>query len=116
MLEDTNVSFVKGKVAAINEEPGSNNLILDEEDTLSRENLHRGFDMVVLAAGMVPNSVDIKMPAELISDDYGFIDGNTNIDGIFAAGCIKHPCDVSRTTKESTAAALKAIQCLNGGD
>jgi quinone-modifying oxidoreductase subunit QmoA len=116
MLEDTNVSFVKGKVAAINEDTDSKNLILDVEDTLSRENLHPGFDIVVLATGMVPNAADIKMPSELIYDEYGFIDGNTNIDGIYAAGCVKYPCDVSRTTKESTAAALKAIQCLNGGD
>jgi quinone-modifying oxidoreductase subunit QmoA len=116
MLEDTNVSFVKGKVAAINEDTDSKNLILDVEDTLSRENLHPGFDIVVLATGMVPNAADIKMPSELIYDEYGFIDGNTNIDGIYAAGCVKHPCDVSRTTKESTAAALKAFQCLNGGD
>ena len=105
----------KGKVAAINEDPVSKNLILDVEDTLARENLHRGFDMVVLATGMVPNAADIKIPFELIYDDYGFIDGSTNINGIYTAGCAKHPCDVSRTTKDSTAAALKAIQCLNGG-
>jgi quinone-modifying oxidoreductase subunit QmoA len=115
LLEDTNVSFLKGKVAAINEDPVSKNLILDVEDTLSRENLHREFDMVVLATGMVPNSADIKMPFELIYDDYGFSDNDTNIKGIYTAGCAKHPCDVSRTTKDSTAAALKAIQCLNGG-
>jgi len=115
LLEDTNVSFLKGKVAAINEESVSKNLILDVEDTLTRENLHRGFDMVVLATGMVPNAADIKIPFKLIYDDYGFIDGSTNIRGIYTAGCAKHPCDVSRTTKDSTAAALKAIQCLNGG-
>ena len=116
MLEDTNVSFVKGKVAAINEEPESKNLILDVEDTLSRENLHPEFDMVVLATGIVPNATDFKMPFELKYDDYGFIDSSTSIDGVFAAGCARHPCDVSRTTKDSTAAALKAIQCLKGGE
>ena len=36
MLEDENVSFVKGKVAKISEEPDSKDLILDVEDTLSR--------------------------------------------------------------------------------
>ncbi|MFC1554477.1 CoB--CoM heterodisulfide reductase iron-sulfur subunit A family protein [candidate division KSB1 bacterium] len=116
ILEDTNISFVKGKVAAINEDSGSKNLILDVEDTISRENLHRDFDMVVLATGMVPNDADLKMPFELKYDKYGFIDGSTSIDGVYAAGCSKHPCDVSSTTKESAAAALKAIQCLNGGE
>jgi heterodisulfide reductase subunit A-like polyferredoxin len=55
------------------------------------------------------------MPFELEVDEYGFIDGATSVDGIYAAGCVKHPCDVARATKESTAAALQAIQCLNRG-
>lgn len=116
MLEDANVSYIKGKVAAISEEPESKDLILDVEDTLSRENLHLRFDMAVLATGVVPNTADIKIPFKLKYDEYGFIDGSTNTDGVYAAGCAKRPCDVSRTTKDSTAAALKAIQCLNRGE
>ncbi len=116
MLEDENVSFIKGKVAEINEESESKNLILDVEDTLAGENLHKGFDMVVLATGIVPNSVDVKIPIELSYDEYGFIDGATDIDGVYSAGCAKHPCDVARATKDSTGAALKAIQYLNRGE
>ena len=116
MLEDENVSFVKGKVAEISEETESKDLILDVEDTLLGQNLHQGFDMVVLATGIVPNTADVKIPYELKYDEYGFIDGATDVDGVYAAGCAKHPCDVSRTTKDSTAAALKAIQCLDRGE
>jgi quinone-modifying oxidoreductase subunit QmoA len=116
MLEDENVSYIKGKVAEISEEPESNNLILDVEDTLSRENLHQRFDMVVLSTGMVPNTADIKIPFNLKYDEYGFIDGSTDTDGVYAAGCAKGPCDVSRATKDSTAAALKAIQCVSRGE
>jgi quinone-modifying oxidoreductase subunit QmoA len=116
MLEDSNVSFIKGKVAKISEDPESKDLILDVEDTLSRENLHERFDLVVLATGVVPNTVDAGIPIDLTYDQYGFVDGSTEIDGVYAAGCAKHPCDVSRTTKESTAAALKAIQCLKRGE
>ncbi len=65
---------------------------------------------------MVPNTADAKIPFELKYDEYGFIDGATDVDGVYAAGCAKRPCDVSRATKESTAAALKAIQCLNRGN
>ena len=115
MLEDENVSFVKGKVAEINEDPASKDLMLEVEDTLSSEKLHGKFDMVVLATGMVPNTAETKIPFELKYDDYGFIDGATDVDGVYAAGCASRPCDVSRATKESTAAALKAIQCLNRG-
>jgi quinone-modifying oxidoreductase subunit QmoA len=115
MLEDENVSFVKGKVAEINEDPESKDLMLEVEDTLSSEKLHEKFDMVVLATGMVPNTAETKIPFELKYDDYGFIDGATDVDGVYAAGCASRPCDVSRATKESTAAALRAIQCLNKG-
>jgi quinone-modifying oxidoreductase subunit QmoA len=116
MLEDTNVAYIKGKVAEISEDPGSNDLILDVEDTLSGEKPDLRFDMVVLATGIVPNTADAKIPFELKYDQYGFIDPATNVDGVYAAGCARHPCDVSRATKEATAAALKAIQCLNGGE
>ncbi|MFC2172223.1 CoB--CoM heterodisulfide reductase iron-sulfur subunit A family protein [Acidobacteriota bacterium] len=115
MLEDENVSFVKGKVAEISEDSESKNLKLDVEDTLSGENLHQNFDLVVLATGIVPNTADVKIPFDLKYDEYGFIDEVTDVDGVYAAGCAKHPCDVSRTTKDSTGAALKAIQSLNRG-
>jgi len=116
LLEDRNVSFVKGKVAEINEDPETGNLILDVQDTISKENLHPNFEMVVLATGVVPNTDDIKIPYELQYDQYGFIDGNTNKGkGIFAIGCAKRPCDVSRAVKDATSAALKAIQSLAEG-
>jgi len=116
MLEDGNVSYVKGKVAKIAEDPDSKDLILDVEDTLSGEKLHERADLVVLATGVVPNTADVKIPFDLKYDDYGFIDGSTNVDGVYAAGCAKRPCDVSRTTKSATAAALKAVQCVKGGN
>ena len=116
LLEDANVSFVKGKVAKISEEPESKDLLLDVEDTLSGEKLHRRFDLVVLATGMVPNTADVKIPFELKYDEYGFIDGSTDVDGVYPAGCAKRPCDVSRATKDSAAAALKAVQCLINGE
>jgi quinone-modifying oxidoreductase subunit QmoA len=115
LREDEKVSFIKGKVAQVDEDPHSRDLVLHVEDTESRQKLLPRADMVVLATGMVPSTATVKMPFELNYDDYGFIDGTTSVDGIYAAGCVKHPCDVSRATKESTAAALQAIQCLNRG-
>jgi quinone-modifying oxidoreductase subunit QmoA len=115
MLDDENISFVKGKVAKITEDSDTGNLVLDVEDTISGENLHETFDMVVLATGIVPNTDELKIPIEPALDDYGFIDGSTSAEGVFVAGCARHPCDVARSTKDATAAALKAIQCLNGG-
>jgi quinone-modifying oxidoreductase subunit QmoA len=116
MLEDENLSFVKGKVAEITEKPESGNLVLDVEDTIDGDKLHDEFDMVVLATGIVPNSVDLKIPYDVTYDEYGFVDGHGGPDGVYVAGCAGHPCDVARTTKEGTAAALKAIQCLKRGE
>ena len=116
LLADENVSFVKGKVAQIDEDAATKDLKLDVEDTLSPETLHESFDMVVLATGVVPNTADAKIPFEVSYDAYGFMDGSTDVDGIYAAGCTHRPCDVSRSTKEATAAALKAVQCLSRGD
>jgi quinone-modifying oxidoreductase subunit QmoA len=111
LLDDPNVTFVKGKAAKISGDADSGDLLVDVEDTIAGENLHRRFDLVVLATGIVPNAADLKLPLPLTYDPYGFVVGSTE-GGVFAAGCARHPCDVSRSTKESTAAALKAIQSL----
>ena len=66
--------------------------------------------LAVLASGMVPNAPSMRLPFELGRDEFGFLEGGT--EGIYAAGCVKQPCDVARTTKDATATALKAIQCL----
>jgi quinone-modifying oxidoreductase subunit QmoA len=116
LLEDENVSFIKGKVAEVKEETETGNLMLDVEDTIIRKNLHDKFDMVVLATGIVPNTADVKIPLELGYDDYGFIDGTTSMDGVYAVGCARQPCDVSRSTKDATAAVMKAVQYLNRGE
>ncbi|MGD8362408.1 MAG: FAD-dependent oxidoreductase [Gemmatimonadota bacterium] len=115
LLEDEKVTFVKGKVAGIEEASTPGNLALDVEDTIAGRKPEPEFDMVVLATGIVPEIADSPIPFDLEMDEYGFLDGATNVEGVYAAGCAKHPCDVSRATKESTAAALKAIQCVKRG-
>ncbi len=115
ILEDEGVFFVKGKVAGITEASGGGKLILDVEDTIAGEKPNPEFDLVVLATGIVPNTADSPIPFQVETDEYGFMDGATDVEGVYAAGCVKQPCDVSRTTKESTAAALKAIQCVRRG-
>jgi quinone-modifying oxidoreductase subunit QmoA len=112
LLGDERVSFVKGKVAEIVEDPGTRDLTLTLEDTLVREKQHPKADLVVLATGMVPNADAAGIPFTLKYDRYGFADGATSVDGVYVAGCARHPCDVSRATKDAAAAALKAIHCL----
>ncbi len=107
LLEDDHVKFVKGKVAKVNEDGGK--LKLDVEDTLAGK-LHKDeFDMVVLATGVVPNNAEAPVEGAA-TDDYGFIFEGMERNGIYGVGCARRPIDVSRSVKDATAAALKAIQ------
>ena len=118
LLEDPGISFIKGKVAKIEQTEGSKDLALDVEDTLAGQSRHDSFDLVVLATGMVPSTVEQQFPFNLKFDGYGFIncaEQRAAMDGIYAAGCAKHPCDVSSAARDATGAALKAIQCLSRG-
>ncbi len=116
MLDDENVAFVKGKVGKVHEVPDSGDLQLDVEDTVSGESLHDRFDLVVLATGMVPNVPETKLPFELSTDAFGFVDGGKDVDCLHTAGCAKRPCDVARTTRDATGAALKAIRSFTEGE
>jgi len=115
LLDDEGVRFVKGKVGKISEDGATGNVTLEVEDTLSGELLTETFDLAVLATGIVPEFADVPLPLELGPDEYGFLETRTNVPGVFAAGCASGPCDVSRSTKEATAAALRAIRTVNGG-
>ncbi len=115
MLGDEHVSFVKGKVADISEVPDSGDLTLDVEDTVSGESLHDRFDLVVLATGMVPDIPDLDLPFEMDTDAHGFVAGGEGVELLQSAGCAKRPCDVARTTRDATGAALKAIRSFREG-
>ena len=105
-LEDPLVTPVKGKVARVAEDAPSGDLRLDVEDTVAGATRHPRFDLVVLATGMVPNGAGFATPR----DTYGFVAPGADGDGVFAAGCARRPCDVSRATKDATAAAMRAIR------
>ena len=110
---DENLSLIRGKVARINEDPETKDLIVEAEDTVSGKMVKEKVEMVVLATGMVPETAEAKIPAELNYDDYGFIIPGTP--GIFAAGCSKKPVDVATSVRDATGATMKAIQSVIGG-
>ena len=105
---DANVSFVKGKVAKIEEDPATKDVIVTVEDTLSGKKIHASFDMVVLATGMEPSTASVKVPGNAQYDDNNFV-----ISGdILATGCVKKPSDVMSSGQTATGTALKAIQMV----
>jgi len=104
------INMIKGKVGEITEDPLTHDLTIQVENQLTGVNMKEQVDMVVLATGMVPATASTKIPFETTYDEDGFIASDAQQPGIYGAGCVKKPLDVSSSVKDSTAAALKAIQ------
>ncbi len=103
--KDEKISFVKGKVAKIDEDSASGEVTVTVEDTLSGDKLNAKADLVVLATGMEPNKLEKISSIEY--DEFGFVISNP---GIYGAGVAKRPAGVMASVQDSTGAALKAIQ------
>jgi quinone-modifying oxidoreductase subunit QmoA len=108
---DDAIELVKGKVGKIEEDPQTKALRVTVEDTISGKKTTRNFDLVVLAAGIVPRTANL--PPSLSLDEFGFVASNASV-GIFSAGCVKRPAEVSATVRDATGAALKALQVAVG--
>ncbi|MBU1171750.1 MAG: FAD-dependent oxidoreductase [Proteobacteria bacterium] len=127
MQQDTGVFMTKGDVTSV-EKKGSQ-LLVSAKDTLLGENIGIKADLVVLAAGMVPATVDdpvVNMayrqgPGFRDNDIYdGYADSNficfpyeTQRTGIYAAGCVRRSMTIEESMEDAAGAALKAIQCID---
>jgi quinone-modifying oxidoreductase subunit QmoA len=103
LQEDENVSFIKGKVAQINED-SDGGLEVVAEDAVSGKKVRAKVDMAVLATGMVPATEGLQM---IDTDGAGFAIPK---DGIYSTGVSKKPMDVASSVQDATGAAIKAIQ------
>lgn len=120
--EDEGTFLTKSEIKAI--EPNGEGIIVEANDTLLGEDIKVNVDLVVLATGMVPSTLDnnilnldYRKGAELPDLKYGFPDSHficfpyeTQRTGIFAAGCVRAPLDLNNASNDGTGAALKAIQ------
>jgi quinone-modifying oxidoreductase subunit QmoA len=109
---DEGVTFIKGKVASVEEEQGTGNLVVVADDMINGHKVRVNVDLVVLATGMVPNTVDTKIPGlDVEYDEFGFAIEKRN-SGVQVAGVTKRPMDVVTTVRDGTGAALKASQSV----
>lgn len=106
---DENITFIKGKIAKITEDPQSKDLEVEGENTLIGEKVRRKVNMVVLATGMVPVTAESKLP-NIDYDEFGFAVTDFKKPGIYATGVARRPMDVASCVQDSTGTALKAIQ------
>ena len=107
---DDHVHVVRGKVAKIEEDGATRDLIIEADDTIYGGKTRIPVQMAVLATGTVPAGAREALPGlALVSDQYGFLlaDG---VPGVHPAGVAKRPMDVSSSVRDGTGAALRAIQ------
>ena len=124
--QDEGIFMTKGEV--INVSKNGDGMIVEADNTLLGEKVKVKADMVVLATGMVPVTVDdpvVNMayrqgPAfRDIGLFNGYCDSNyicfpyeTQRTGIYAAGAIRRSMTMEESMEDATGAALKAIQCI----
>ncbi|MDI6817330.1 MAG: FAD-dependent oxidoreductase [Actinomycetota bacterium] len=125
--DDEGIFLTKGNVTSVGEGDG-NSLIVEVEDTLLGEPVKVSVDLLVLATGMVPTTVDDPVlnlayrqgpglpDLELYN---GFADSNficfpyeSRRTGVFPTGAVKMPLSGAESIEDATGAALKAIQVI----
>ncbi len=124
--QDEGIFLTKGEVISVSK--NGSGMIVEADNTLLGEKLKVKADIVVLAAGMVPVTVDdavVNMayrqgPAFRDIDLFeGYCDSNficfpyeTQRTGIYAAGAVRRGMTMEESMEDATGAALKAIQCI----
>ncbi len=130
MQQEDGVFLTKASVTGVEESGDS--LVVHAADTLLGDDLDLDVDMVVLAAGMIPTTVDeptINLayrqgPAFLDLDLFdGYADSHficfpyeTRRTGVYTCGGVRKAETMEETIDDATGAALKAIQCIESSD
>jgi quinone-modifying oxidoreductase, subunit QmoA len=108
-----NVTFIKSKVAKIEEDKATGNPVLHGVNTEGYHRYAAPHDLVVLAIGMEPSVPAGDFPIKVTVNENGFIEQDEANGAIFAAGCSADALDVNRAVQNATASALRAIQVVN---
>ncbi|HVP92360.1 MAG TPA: FAD-dependent oxidoreductase, partial [Acidobacteriota bacterium] len=112
------VQFVRSRVAAVVEDPKTNNLLVhyvEDENPKTEE-----FDMVVLAAGMQPpknaeklaKTLGIKLNKYYFCETEAFSPVETSKSGIFVCGAFSAPKDIPESVAQASGAAAKAMSII----
>ncbi len=112
--DDEGVHLIRGKVAKVEQEAGTGNVTIVAEDTATGDKVRMTFDMVVLAAGMVPSTKANPFPLPLSYTPDGFIIQELLPAGIHAVGTLKGPLDVMKSNEDATGVALKSLISVGG--
>lgn len=130
MQEKDGVFMTKAAVTKVEE--SGDGLAVTAEDTLLGDDLVLNVDMVVLAAGMVPTTVDEPTINLSYRQGPGFMDLDlfdgyadshficfpyeTRRTGVYTCGGVRKAETMEETIDDATGATLKAIQCIESAN
>ncbi|MFC2102278.1 hydrogenase iron-sulfur subunit [Bacteroidota bacterium] len=120
--DDDQVFFTKGEIEEVL--PEKEQVKVAVKNTLLGEDIALQVDLVILATGMVSAGTDdlnlnYRLGKGLPELKYNFSDSHficfpyeTRRTGIYAAGCVRAPMDISASREDAAGAMFKAIQCI----
>jgi heterodisulfide reductase subunit A len=120
---NSNISYVRARVAEIRKGP-DNNPVVVYEDTRERKVKNEEFDLVILATACAPNK-GVSQLAEILGieiNNFGFYKTtatqplDTTRPGIFVCGCAHGPMDIPESVAQASSAAARAIQALTASE
>jgi len=130
LQQDPGIFMSKGEVTGVSKNGAG--MLVDASHTLLGEAIQMKADMVVLATGMVPVTVDNPTVNLAYRQGPGFRDNaifdwyadsnficfpyETQRTGIYAAGAIRRGMTIDESIEDASGAALKAIQCLESAN
>ena len=113
------VLYLRGRVARIFRD--GEKVVVWGADTLTGKKMEVSADMVVLATAMIAHEPtrDLVKRLGIVADEYGFLTEaqrklrpvETNVEGIFIAGCAQGPKDIADAVAHANASASK-VQAL----
>jgi len=107
---DPQLTLIKGKVAKVEEDPATHDLLITAEDVQTGRTVTARAALLVLATGIVPQTSNL--PAGFVLDEFQFLAPRQSRAGFHGAGCATRPEDVSASVQDATGAALKALQAV----
>jgi len=122
-VREGGVMFRRGKPSEVFRRKGK--LVVRVDDTLLGKVVEHETEMVILGVGLVPAEGTRQLAQALklsLSADRFFLEAHpklrpvdTNIEGVFLAGCCQGPKDIPDTVAQAKGAASAAIALLNRG-
>ena len=121
--EQSDITYVRGRIAEINEGP-NHNPVLTYEDTRENQVKSEAFDLVILATACAPSKGNPQL-AEILGIDlnpFGFFktDPSQPMDttraGIFTCGCAHSPIDIPESVAQASGAAARAARTIMGAE